>query len=222
MGIRVVVVDAHTLSRHGLAWIAERQPDVEVVGEAGSLAQAVSRVAARSPQVVTVAARLPDGDGLGLVRALRARDPELGAVVLGPPGDDEVLFAAMDAGASAYVTTTAPAAEIAAAIRHAAVAPGSFTSAGLARALARRRTGGLLSPRERQVLTLLMEGRSIAAIASTMHLSHSTAKTYTARLYEKLGAANRTQAVMAALRLGLVRHDLPVPPPRLPDVAGSC
>jgi DNA-binding NarL/FixJ family response regulator len=142
--------------------------------------------------------------------------------VLGPSGDDQALFAAMDAMASAYVATSAPPAEIVAAIRHAAVAPGSFTSADLAQALARRRTGELLSPRERQVLALLMDGRSIAAIANSMHLSHSTAKTYTARLYEKLGAANRTQAVMAALRLGLVRHDSPVPPPRLPDVASPC
>lgn len=222
MGIGVVVVDAHTLCRHGLAWIADREPDIEIVGEAGSLAQAASRVAAGSPEVVAVAAGLPDGSGLDLVRALRTRDPELGAVVLGPSGDDQALFAAMDAMASAYVATSAPPAEIVAAIRHAAVAPGSFTSADLAQALARRRTGELLSPRERQVLALLMDGRSIAAIANSMHLSHSTAKTYTARLYEKLGAANRTQAVMAALRLGLVRHDSPVPPPRLPDVASPC
>ncbi|HEX2313786.1 MAG TPA: LuxR C-terminal-related transcriptional regulator, partial [Thermomonospora sp.] len=106
-----------------------------------------------------------------------------------------------------------PRTEIVAALRHAAVAPGSFTAAGLAQALARRRSGELLSPRERQVLTLLMDGRSIAAIASTMHLSHSTAKTYTARLYEKLGAANRTQAVMAALRMGLIRQDQELLPP---------
>ena len=219
MGIRVVVVDAHTLSRHGLAQLAEREPDIDFAGGAGTLAQAAARVAACSPDVVVVSTRLPDGDGLDLVRTLRTRDRELGAVVLGPPEDDEALFRAMEAEASAYVTTSAPAAEIVAAIRHAAVAPGSFTSAGLAQALARRRTGELLSPRERQVLALLMEGRSIAAIADSMHLSHSTAKTYAARLYEKLGAANRTQAVMTALRLGLIKQDSLVPPPRLPETA---
>jgi DNA-binding NarL/FixJ family response regulator len=211
MGIRVVVVDAHTLCRHGLARIVEHQPDIEIAGEAGSVAQATARVEKTAPDVVTVAARLPDGDGVALVRTLRGRYPDLGTVILGAPGDDEPLLRAMEVQASAYVTTEAPAAEILAAIRHAAAAPGSFTAAGLAQALRRRRTGELLSPRERQVLALLVDGRSIAAIASTMHLSHSTAKTYTARLYEKLGATNRTQAVMTALRLGLIKQDTSPP-----------
>lgn len=157
--------------------------------------------------VAMIAAVLPDGDGVALARALRERDPRLGIVVMAAAEHDDLLFRAMDAQASAYVAKSAPATEMLAAIRHAAVAPQSFTASGLARALGRRRTGELLSPREREVLALLMDGLSIATIASTMHLSHSTAKTYTARLYEKLGAANRTQALRAALRLGLIRED---------------
>src|SRR5206468_4205574 len=122
---------------------------------------------------------------------------------------DAPLIRAMEAQASAYVARSAPVEEALAAIRHAAVAPDSFTASGLAAILGRRRTGELLSPREREVLALLIQGLSIAEIARAMHLSHSTAKTYTARLYEKLGAANRAQALMAALRLGLIRQDDP-------------
>lgn len=207
MGIRLAVIEAHTLCQQGLVRIIEHEPDFELVGEAVSIAQASARLPQWTPDVATVAAALPDGDGLAMVRKLRGRYPKLGTVVLGASGDDGALLRAMDSRASAYVATSAPAGEIVAAIRHAAVAPGSFTASGLAQALGRRRTGELLSPRERQVLALLMEGRSIAAIASSMQLSHSTAKTYTARLYEKLGAANRTQAVMAAIRLGLIAQD---------------
>lgn len=102
------------------------------------------------------------------------------------------------------------------AIRHSAVAATSFTATGLALALARRTaapdrgaTGQLaLSPRENEALRLLGAGRSIPEIADTMLVSQSTAKTYVARVYEKLGASNRAQALMTALRRGLIRHDL--------------
>ena len=105
---------------------------------------------------------------------------------------------------------TAPVEEILCAIRHAAVAASSFTAAGLAMAMARRQSTVArlaLSPREREVLMLLRDGESIPAIARTLYVSPSTAKTYVSRLYEKLGASNRAQALMAALRHGLIRSD---------------
>lgn len=207
MAIRLAVVDGHTLCRHGLARIVEDQPDIDMVAEASSFAEAQVRVPVSALDVVTVAAALPDGDGIALVRALREGSPALGIVVMAAAEHDDVLFRAMEAQASAYVTKSSPPAEMIAAIRHAAVAPTSFTASGLSAALGRRRTGELLSPRELEVLRLLMDGLSIATIAGSMHLSHSTAKTYTARLYEKLGAANRAQALMAALRLGLISYD---------------
>ena len=208
MAIRVVVVDGHTLTRFGLTTLAAANPDLEVVAEASTSAPEV--IATHTPDVVTVAVGLPDGDGLKLARDLRDRYPTLGIVVLTAQGEDDVLFRALETGASAFVGKTAPVEEIICAIRHAAVAASSFTAAGLATAMARRQstTARLaLSPREREVLALLREGVSIPAIARTLYVSPSTAKTYVSRLYDKLGASNRSQALMAALRNGLIRSD---------------
>lgn len=210
MAIRVVVVDGHTLTRFGLTTLAAAYSDLEVVAEAKTAAEAPDIIAATSPNVVTVAVGLPDADGLKLARDLRDRYPTLGIVVLTAQGEDDVLFRALETGASAFVGKTAPVEEIICAIRHAAVAASSFTAAGLALAMARRQSTAArlaLSPREREVLALLREGVSIPAIARTLYVSPSTAKTYVSRLYEKLGASNRSQALMAALRNGLIRSD---------------
>jgi DNA-binding NarL/FixJ family response regulator len=208
--IRVVVVDGHTLTRFGLTRLAAASPDLKVVAEASTAAEADGIIAATSPDVVTVAVGLPDTDGLRLARDLRDRYPSLGIVVLTSQGEDDVLFRALETGASAFVGKTAPVEEILCAIRHAAVAASSFTAAGLALAMARRQSTAArlaLSPREREVLMLLRDGVSIPAIARTLYVSPSTAKTYVSRLYEKLGASNRAQALMAALRNGLIRSD---------------
>jgi DNA-binding NarL/FixJ family response regulator len=209
MAIRVVVVDGHTLTRFGLTTLAAANPDLEVVAEAGTAAEAPGIIARHSPDVVTVAVALPDADGLRLARDLRDRYPALGIVVLTAHGEDDVLFRALETGASAFVGKSAPLEEIVSAIRHAAVAASSFTASGLAMAMARRQSTGrmALSPREREVLALLRDGESIPAIARTLYVSPSTAKTYVSRLYEKLGASNRSQALMAALRIGLIRSD---------------
>lgn len=210
MVIRVVVVDGHTLTRFGLRMLAAAHPDLEVVDEASTAAAAPSTIAKASPHVVTVAVGLPDADGLKLARDLRDRHPDLGIVVLTAHGEDDVLFRALETGASAFVGKSAPVEEILCAIRHAAVAASSFTATGLATAVARRNataTRLALSPREREVLALLRDGESIPTIARTLYVSPSTAKTYVSRVYEKLGASNRAQALMAALRIGLIHSD---------------
>jgi DNA-binding NarL/FixJ family response regulator len=207
--IRLVVVDGHTLTRYGLAGLVAAEPDIRIVGETALAADAARLIAAGQADVVTVDVTLPDGDGLRLARELRDRYPDLGIVLLTSNGEDDVLFRALETGVSAFVAKTAPASEVLAAIRHASVAARSFTASGLALAMSRRAVGGrrpgvALSPREQQVLSLLGEGMSVPAIARTMYLSQSTAKTYVARLYEKLGASNRAQALMTALRQGLI------------------
>ena len=207
MPIRVVVVDGHPLIRCGLVALGASNPDIEVVGEADTASGALAVVAGAAPDVVTIDVTLPDGDGLRLARVLRDRHPDLGIVVLTSLGEDDVLFRAIDTGASAFVSKTAPAAEVVGAIRHAAVAAGSFTATGLLGALTRRQSRAdrfPLSPRETEVLRLLRDGLSVRAIAAGIYVSHSTAKTYVARLYEKLGAANRAEALMSALRQGLI------------------
>jgi two-component system nitrate/nitrite response regulator NarL len=222
--ISVVVIDGHTLTRYGLIRLVSADADITIVGECGLAAEAPALVASTNPDVVVLDVALPDADGLRLARELRDRHAELGIVVLTAQAEDDVLFRALETGVSAFVGKTAPNAEVLGAIRHAAVAAASFTATGLMHALARRGhvaggpsqvAGGLaakrlaLSPREQEVLSLLVAGHSVAAIAGTMFVSLSTAKTYVSRLYEKLGATNRANAIMAALRLGLIKPELP-------------
>ena len=211
MSIRLGIVDGHTLTRCGLRELARQNSDIEVVGECRSAADAPAMVAQALTDVVTMDVSLPDGDGLQLARELRDRYQNLGIVVLTALHEDDVLFRALETGVSAFVAKTAPQEEILGAIRHAAVAASSFTASGLATALARRRTaqdGLVLSPRETEVLRLLHEGLSVPAIAVEMYISVSTVKTYVARIYEKLGAGNRAQALMAALHHGLIQYQL--------------
>jgi DNA-binding NarL/FixJ family response regulator len=205
----VLLVDDHDLIRQGLARAFERYADFEVVGEAASVSEALAMAANLHPAVVVTDVRLPDGTGLDVVRELRRKSPEIGLVVLTMYAGDEQLFAALDAGASAFVAKDAPADDVVAAARHAVVAPRSFTAANLADAMRRRMepSGPRLSPREQEVLALLAEGLGVAAIARKMYVSESTAKTHISKIYEKLGAANRAQAIMAAIRAGLLSSE---------------
>lgn len=213
--IRVAVIDGHTLTRFGLFALFATQSDTKFVADARSAAEGRKLVAKHRPDVVTVDATLSDGDGLKLARELRDRYPDLGIVILTSQGDDDVLFRAMEMGASAFVARNAQTSEVLSAVRHASVAASSFTAAGLASAMMARRSrpavAERLSRREREVLELLGQGLSIPAIAKTLFVSYSTAKTYVARIYEKLGATNRAQALMTASRDGLIQGQADIP-----------
>lgn len=222
--VKVVVVDGHTLTRYGLMTLVSADADIAVVGECGLAAEAPALVESARPDVVVLDVDLPDADGLQLARELRDRHADLGIVVLTAQAEDDVLFRALETGVSAFVGKTAPNAEVLGAIRHAAVAAASFTATGLMRALARRgQVGGVqtvgsaiavglaLSPREQEVLALMATGLSVPAIAGAMFVSLSTAKTYVSRVYDKLGASNRANAIMIGLRMGLIKPELSVP-----------
>ncbi len=205
--ITVLLVDDHQLIREGLRRAFDRAGDVEVVGEAATIAEAVDALNRLSPDVLVTDVKLPDGDGIALAERARRSAPSMGVVVLTMYAGDDKLFAALDAGASAFVGKDAPAEEVVAAARHAAVNPRAFTARDLADAMQRRMnapSGPKLSPREREVLELLVDGLAISQISRRLFISESTAKTHVANIYEKLGAGNRAQAVMAAVRLGLV------------------
>jgi len=212
MTTSVLLVDDHELIRHGLAGAFTRDESFTVAGQAGTIADGLALASATQPDVLVVDLQLPDGSGLDLVRALRKERKDVGLVVLTMYAGDEQIFAAMDAGASAFVGKDAPSTEVVAAAKHAAVAPLSFTCAGLPEAMMRRMssTSPRLSDRERQVLDLLADGLGVAAIAAKLYISESTAKTHIAKVYEKLGAANRAQALVAAMRAGLI--DTTTPP----------
>jgi DNA-binding NarL/FixJ family response regulator len=214
MTTSVILIDDHELIRQGLRRAFERDPDFEVLGEAGSGSEARELVQALTPDVVIVDVRLPDINGLELAKELRAGNPRLGIVILTMYSGDEQLFGALEAGASAFVAKDAPAEDIVAAARHAAVSPRAFTASDLADAMRRRLepSGPRLSPRENDVITRLAKGLSVSQIASELFISESTTKTHISKIYEKLGATNRAQALMTALRLGLIRQESPERP----------
>lgn len=203
---RVLLVDDHELIRYGLAGAFAAATGFEVVGQAGSVATALELARDLVPEVVVCDVSLPDGSGLDVVRRLRVERPQTALVVLTMHVGDEQLFAAMNAGASAFVGKDAPSSEVVSAARQALVAPRSFTCSGLGGAMLRRLQGGSprLTDREQQVLELLGDGHGVNGIAGRLFISESTAKAHIKSIYAKLGAENRAHALVTAFRLGLL------------------
>jgi DNA-binding NarL/FixJ family response regulator len=202
----VLLVDDHELIRDGLSGVFAAQEDMEVLGAAKDVGEALSMYEQSAPDVVVTDLQLPDGTGLDIVRRVRRESDRVGLVVLTMHAGDDQIFAAMEAGASAFVGKDAPSTEVVKAARHSAVSPRSFLCAGLAQAMVRRTTGASarLSDREHDVLMHLAEGLSASEIGPRLHLSESTVKSHVARIYQKLGAANRAQALVTAMRIGLL------------------
>ncbi|MBD3926990.1 response regulator transcription factor [Nocardioides cavernae] len=212
MGTTVLLVDDHELIRQGLARAFERDVDMTVVGQAGTVAEGVSAWKGLQPDVVVTDLQLPDGHGLDVVRAIRDTSDSTGVVVLTMHAGDDHIFAAMEAGASAFVGKDTRAKEVVSAAKHAAVAPRTFLCTGLSQAVMRRATSPAppkLSGREAEVLALLADGLGTGEIASSLYMSESTAKTHITHIYQKLGAANRAQALVTAMRLGMLDHASP-------------
>ena len=209
MSTTVLLVDDHELIRQGLARAFERDADMTIVGQAANVADGVAAWRSLQPDVVITDLQLPDGHGLEVVRAVRASDDTTGVVVLTMHAGDDQIFAAMEAGASGFVGKDTRASEVVSAAKHAAVSPRSFLCAGLSQAVMRRATSPSppkLSAREAEVMALLADGLGTGEIASSLYMSESTAKTHITHIYQKLGAANRAQALVTAMRLGLLDH----------------
>ncbi len=204
--IRLLLVDDHELIRSGLGAVIDMEADMEVVGTAATVAEAVAQYDALGPDVIVADLQLQDGTGLDIVRTVRKQSRSTGLIVLTMHSGDDQIFAAMQSGASGFVGKDAAASEVIKAARHSAVAPGSFVCAGLADAVKRRRSGQTpaLTEREHDVLLLLAEGLGAGAIGQRLYLSESTTKSHIARIYQKLGAANRAQALVTAMRIGLL------------------
>lgn len=211
MTTSVLLVDDHDLVRQGLARAFERAGDFEVVGQAETVHQALSMWAALHPAVVVTDLQLPDGSGLDVVRAVRRDSPTVGVVVLTLYAGDPQIFASMEAGASAFLGKESRGEEVVAVARHATRSARGFVCTGLAAALARRASASTvrLSGRELEVLRLVGEGLRTVDIARELHLGESTVKLHLSHVYRKLGVESRTEALAAALRLGLVLAPLP-------------
>ncbi len=201
---RILVASAATLVHVGLAAAIAGQPDLALAGTALTGTQTRARVAELEPDVVVIEAHLYDEEPLRLGAALRAQAPHRGVVLVGS-ADGREAVSALEAGLSAYVPSTTSVELLFAAVRHAAVAPGSFTAPDLAEALRHRyQDNQSLSPREDEVLRYLRDGSTLAHIAKALMVSESTVKTYVSRVYDKLGVRDRRQALAAAARIGLL------------------
>ncbi|UFU08191.1 response regulator [Ruania halotolerans] len=199
--IRVFLVDDHEVVRRGIADLLGREDDIEIVGEAANVAQALTRVRAVRPDVAVLDLRLPDGDGVGLCREIRSQLPETRCIILTAYDDDEAAVAAVLAGASGYVGKSVRGSTLVEDVR--AVAGGrSLIDARVSQHVADRAGSahatdprfGSLSLRERQVLTLIAEGLTNRQIGERLSLAEKTVKNYVTSLLAKLGFERRTQA----------------------------
>ncbi|GAA4488952.1 response regulator transcription factor [Rhodococcus olei] len=208
MQTRLFLVDDHEIVRRGLVDLLGSAPDFTVVGEASSVAEALTAVPTVEVDVAVLDVRLPDGSGVELCRELRSARPELRCLMLTSYSDDEALFDAVMAGASGYLLKQILGTDLIAAIRTVA-AGGSLlddrdTAAVLARIRAQRNQSGLvdeLTDQERVVLELIGEGLTNREIGARMHLAEKTVKNYVSRLLSKLGMQRRTQAAVLATEL---------------------
>jgi len=215
VSIRVVLVDDEALVRGGLRLILGAEEGIEVVAEAANGREALDVVAATSPDVVMLDLRMPVLDGLGTLRALFEAGTTARVVILTTFDTDENVRSALAEGASGFVLKDAPAEQLVAAIRAAAVGD-AVLSPAVARRLGQelasvRRpavpdTLDALTPREREVLLLMAEGASNAEIASQLFIGEGTVKTHVARVLDKIGVRDRLQAVVVAYRTGLAHQ----------------
>ena len=208
--IRVLLIDDHTLVREGTAELLGGEPDLDVLGQAGTATEGLGLLGRLRPDVALIDVNLPDRNGLALAKEAAARYPEVRILILSAYDDYAYLAEALEIRVGGYLLKTASARELVDAVR--AVADGVFVltptlSARLARRLGHDRPtppGGSLSARESEVLASLVLGRSNKEIAAGLHLGLRTVETHVSSLLAKLGVSSRSEAVYYALSHHLV------------------
>jgi two-component system nitrate/nitrite response regulator NarL len=207
--VRVVVVDDHPFFRDGVTRGLNNTGYIRVVGEAGDGREALEVIAREQPDVALVDYQMPDMDGLALVHALVRDRVSTRVLLLSAVTDSAIVFRALEEGAAGYLSKDASRAQIVDAVMqvsrgHDVVPP--ELAAGLVEQIRLRAHSDvpILSEREREVLNAFARGLSIPQTAAELILGVSTVKTYTQRLYEKLGVSDRAAAVAAAMRNGLL------------------
>ncbi|WP_293306640.1 response regulator transcription factor [Mycolicibacterium sp.] len=206
--VTVFLVDDHEVVRRGLIGLLSADPDLEVIGEAGSVAQALAQVPALKPDVAVLDVRLPDGNGIELCRDLLSKMPDLRCLMLTSFTSDEAMLDAILAGASGYVIKDIKGMELAQAIKDVGAGRSLLDNRAAAALMAKLRGASErsdplsgLTDQERVLLGLLGEGLTNKQIAARMFLAEKTVKNYVSRLLAKLGMERRTQAAVFVSRL---------------------
>lgn len=200
----ILVVEDHPLMRLGIAAIIDAQPDMRTVAQAGSGEEAVELCARTQPDILLVDLRLPGMSGVEVIRSIRQHGSRAKFVVLTTYDGDEDIHQALEAGAGGYLIKGMPAATLLDALRR--VHAGSrYLPHPLAKILESRMPDSDLSPREREVLALIVAGKSNKEIAAQLGISRATVKFHVSVIFSRMGVEDRTQAAVAALQRGLVR-----------------
>ncbi len=206
--IRVFLLDDHEIVRRGVRDLLEGEPDIVVVGEAGTAASALARIPALHPDVAVLDVRLPDGDGVTVCREIRSKAPEVACLMLTSFGDDEALFAAIMAGAAGYVLKQIRGTDLVGAVRTVASGESMLDSEAASRVMRHMRDQAAqsdplagLTVQERRILELIGTGLTNRQIGEQMFLAEKTVKNYVSALFAKLGMERRTQAAAYAARV---------------------
>jgi DNA-binding NarL/FixJ family response regulator len=206
--IRVFLLDDHEIVRRGVRELLESEPDIEVVGEAGTAASALARIPALTPDVAVLDVRLPDGDGVSVCRDIRSSLPQVACLMLTSFGDDEALFNAIMAGAAGYVLKQIRGTDLVGAVRAIAAGRSLLDPDSVGKVMARMRDQAArsdplagLTGQERRILELIGEGLTNRQIGERMFLAEKTVKNYVSALFAKLGMERRTQAAAYAARV---------------------
>ncbi|MGW6915665.1 response regulator [Kitasatospora sp. NPDC054939] len=213
--IRVFLLDDHEVVRRGVHDLLSVEEDIEVVGEAGTAAEALTRIPAVEPDVAVLDVRLPDGNGVEVCREIRSRQPAVKCLMLTSFSDDEALFDSIMAGASGYVLKAIRGTDLITAVRDVAAGRSLLDPVATSRVLERLREGGekederlaQLTKQERRILELIGEGMTNRQIGNELHLAEKTVKNYVSSLLAKMGMERRTQvAAFVARRQADQRH----------------
>jgi DNA-binding NarL/FixJ family response regulator len=206
--IGVFLLDDHEVVRRGVRGLLEAEPDITVIGEAGTASSALARIPALRPDVAILDVRLPDGDGVEVCREIRSRMPQVACLMLTSFGDDQALFDAIMAGAAGYVLKQIRGTDLVGAVRTVASGKSMLDPDAASRVLARLRDqAGERDPlagltgQERRILELIGEGLTNRQIGERLYLAEKTVKNYVSGLFAKLGMERRTQAAAYAARV---------------------
>ncbi|QIN79728.1 response regulator [Rubrobacter marinus] len=205
--VRLLICDDHPVVRSGLRSMLETQADLEVVAEATNGDEAVELARRYRPDVVLMDLRMPKADGVAATQRIKVEDPAANVLILTTYETDADIVRAVAAGARGFLLKDTPEERIFGAIREAAQGTSPLAPTVAARLLERMRgdNDNILSPREVEILQLVARGVSNKNIANELWISEATVKSHLNRIFDKLDAADRTSAVTAALRRGIIR-----------------